>query len=392
MGASMAITDSWLRSIEGKPYDGPKEITDGDGLGVRITDKGRVTFQVRHAVYVNDERRQIRTTIGRYPAVTLKQARIRAAEIKEGGLEVEVNSDEPPIQILIDEWMDKYVMRECREGTQVNYTYNFRGIAKFLPKKPLNKIGMEEWLKLFDTVSERSPGYAYSLLKNIKACLNWHIRRGSINPPAMMSLRSRDVGLSSKIGTRVFTIQEVAKIWRGIESSRAGAENKIIHQLCLLYGCRLSEARQVRRQDLDWEAMVWTVPSEFSKTGRPIRRPITEIGKALFERGLLVSGHEEWLFEGRVKGQPIDIHSCNRLVMRLRADLGIPYWKTHDTRRTLSTRLSEMGILPHVTETMLGHTLSGVMAVYNKHDWLADQRDAYEQWWQMIKQELMSGS
>ncbi len=34
--------------------------------------------------------------------------------------------------------------------------------------------------------------------------------------------------------------------------------------------------------------------------------------------------------------------------------------------------------MPHVTEKMLGHELGGVMAVYNKHDWLDEQRDAYE--------------
>lgn len=34
--------------------------------------------------------------------------------------------------------------------------------------------------------------------------------------------------------------------------------------------------------------------------------------------------------------------------------------------------------MPHVTEKMLGHELGGVMAVYNKHDWLVEQKEAYE--------------
>lgn len=385
----MAITDSWLKSINGKPYTGVSEITDGDGLGVRISPKGTIAFQVRHPVYVNDQRRQVRTTLGRYPTLTLKEARIRAAEIKEGAVE-SVLDDEPTIQVLVDEWMERYVMRECREGTQNNYRYSFNGVAEYLPRKPLNKITMDEWLKLFDTISDRSPGYAYGFLTNLKSCINWHIRRGSVKPPVMMSLRSRDVGTSSKAGTRVFTVQEVAKIWRGLESSRAGTENKMIHQLCLIYGCRLTEARTVTRSDLDWDAMVWTVPAHISKTGRPIRRPITSIGREIFERALLISSSDTLLFEGSVKGQPIDIHSCNRLVVRLRAVLGIPHWRIHDARRTISTRLSENGVLPHITETMLGHTLSGIMAVYNKHDWLADQREAYEYWWEQIKNELRS--
>ncbi|VEE61141.1 Uncharacterised protein [Shewanella putrefaciens] len=42
-------------------------------------------------------------------------------------------------------------------------------------------------------------------------------------------------------------------------------------------------------------------------------------------------------------------------------------------------------MLPHVTEKMLGHLLGGVMAVYNKHDWLEEQAEAYEQWTSKIK-------
>ena len=37
-----------------------------------------------------------------------------------------------------------------------------------------------------------------------------------------------------------------------------------------------------------------------------------------------------------------------------------------------------MDVEPHVTERMLGHELGGVMAVYNKHDWIEAQRKAYE--------------
>ncbi|MNC59567.1 Phage integrase family protein [compost metagenome] len=96
-----------------------------------------------------------------------------------------------------------------------------------------------------------------------------------------------------------------------------------------------------------------------------------------------------YLFPGQGEGNgPLEIHSCNRLVSRLRSSLGIPHWRIHDARRTLSTRLSELGVSPHITEVMLGHTLLGVMAVYNKHDWLEDQAAAYERWWTVIQREL----
>ena len=58
--------------------------------------------------------------------------------------------------------------------------------------------------------------------------------------------------------------------------------------------------------------------------------------------------------------------------------LSILTWRTHDFRRSISTTCSELGTMPHVTEKMLGHELVGVMAIYNQHDWLSDQKEAYE--------------
>lgn len=44
---NVALSDTKLRSISGKPYSGPSEVTDGDGLSVRITPAGTITFQYR---------------------------------------------------------------------------------------------------------------------------------------------------------------------------------------------------------------------------------------------------------------------------------------------------------------------------------------------------------
>ena len=53
-------------------------------------------------------------------------------------------------------------------------------------------------------------------------------------------------------------------------------------------------------------------------------------------------------------------------------------------RRSISTLLSENGVAPHVTEKMLGHTMRGVIAVYNKHDWIKEQAEGYALYCQLI--------
>ena len=60
----------------------------------------------------------------------------------------------------------------------------------------------------------------------------------------------------------------------------------------------------------------------------------------------------------------------------------------HDFRRTISIRLSENKAHLRVTENMLGHLLGEVMTIYNKHDWLDEQREAYQLNWESNEKAL----
>jgi integrase len=55
-------------------------------------------------------------------------------------------------------------------------------------------------------------------------------------------------------------------------------------------------------------------------------------------------------------------------------------WKPHDLRRTFSTRLAGLGTPIHVIEKMLNHSLGGVMAIYNRHEY-GDERIAAAEVW-----------
>jgi integrase len=59
-------------------------------------------------------------------------------------------------------------------------------------------------------------------------------------------------------------------------------------------------------------------------------------------------------------------------------------WKVHDFRRSISTILSQEGVDLHVTEKMLGHSLGGILAIYNKHDWINEQKKTYLLWEKLI--------
>jgi integrase len=70
------------------------------------------------------------------------------------------------------------------------------------------------------------------------------------------------------------------------------------------------------------------------------------------------------------------------------ADLaGVTGWRLHDLRRTAATRLAELGVAHPVVSKLLNHSPRGVMgvtAIYNRHEYLAERREAIERWGRRI--------
>lgn len=55
-------------------------------------------------------------------------------------------------------------------------------------------------------------------------------------------------------------------------------------------------------------------------------------------------------------------------------------WCLHDMRRVLATNLNDMGVDPHVVEQLLGHTLPGVMGIYNRSQYMDEKLRALTMW------------
>jgi hypothetical protein len=58
-------------------------------------------------------------------------------------------------------------------------------------------------------------------------------------------------------------------------------------------------------------------------------------------------------------------------------------WTLHDLRRTVVSGMARLGVAPHVADKILNHqsgTISGVAAVYQRHEFLKERKQALELW------------
>ena len=68
---------------------------------------------------------------------------------------------------------------------------------------------------------------------------------------------------------------------------------------------------------------------------------------------------------------------------------GVDAWRLHDLRRTIVSGMARLGVPPHVADKILNHqagTISGVAAVYQRHDFLAERKEALDRWGAHVEQ------
>jgi hypothetical protein len=62
---------------------------------------------------------------------------------------------------------------------------------------------------------------------------------------------------------------------------------------------------------------------------------------------------------------------------------GVSDWTLHDLRRTVVSGMARLGVAPHVADKILNHqtgTISGVAAVYQRHEFMRERKEALEVW------------
>jgi hypothetical protein len=63
-------------------------------------------------------------------------------------------------------------------------------------------------------------------------------------------------------------------------------------------------------------------------------------------------------------------------------------WRLHDIRRTVATRMAELGVQPHIIEAVLNHVSghkAGVAGVYNRSSYAAEKRIALDLWGKYVQ-------
>jgi integrase len=135
--------------------------------------------------------------------------------------------------------------------------------------------------------------------------------------------------------------------------------------------------------EIDLARGVLTIPGTRTKSRNELRialpEPALEIIRAMPRRA-----DRQYLF-GERGGEYSRWGFAKQAIDRRLAEAGHQFkrWTLHDLRRTARTKLSELGIAPHVAELVLnhiGHRGSVDVSVYDKHHYQSEIKDALQKW------------
>ena len=173
---------------------------------------------------------------------------------------------------------------------------------------------------------------------------------------------------------RVLSDEELAAIWKACTGDD---DYSRCVRLLILTGCRRDEVG-----GMPWSEIkdgIWVIPGARTKNKREHRLPMMPMMLDAIA-GVPHWDHRDQLFGSRGSG----FTAWSRGKKLLDARSGVEEkWTIHDFRRTLSTRMNDLGVLPHIVEVVLNHvggSRSGVAGTYNKSLYANEVRSALERW------------
>lgn len=395
MASTNKLTDKKLKSLQGVERSAPAMFADGEGLGIRASKQGQLSWVFSYRLGGRGTKLE-RLTLGRYPDLTLKAAREKREQCRQwlaGGLDPRTETELTSL-----ETMKPVTVKDAIEYWLINYARNKRGdedllraqLAKHIYPKigqyPLSRTETRHWVGCFDIIGQTLPKTAGRLFQISKQALRFcKVRRYAMSD-ALAFLTINDVGQPSGKRDRVLTDGEIADVWRSTSDDSQQPYYSRLLKLLIMFGARTIEVRMSNWSEWDLQSWIWTVPKEHSKTREKIIRSIPEGIRPWLEELRQETGRS-----GLLLGEVRTRQAVSLKGRRLYKDYHHKEpWTLHDLRRTFSTGLNNMGIAPHIVELMLGHALPGVMAIYNRSLYLPEKLDALNKWYERL--EVLSGN
>jgi integrase len=355
---------------------------DIPGFGVRVREGGSRNWIFQYRV----GRKQRRISFGSVSTVPAQEARRRAIV-----LHARVKLGEDPAgqkienQVRASETFDRVLRPYLAYKKSALRSRSYEGIERHLEihAKRLHGLQMaavdrrDVAALLTELAASSGPTAANHVRASLSSFFSWAVKEGLAETnPTIATNRA----VANGPRDRVLDDGELRDIWQALPNNGYGS----IVKLLALTGCRREEIGGLRWREVDLDRAMIALPAERTKNGRVHEVPLSPAALAVLKECKAAAGVREYVFGRGADGFQAWSNSKDLFDQRLAAaGKRLQNWTLHDLRRTLSTRMHELGIAPHIVEAVLNHQSGhkgGVAGTYNYAAYTQQKTVALTRW------------
>jgi len=391
----------------------------GRGFGLRIEPSGRKSFFLEYRFGEAEERRNRVLTIGKYPTVSLTEARSIASQSLS---QIEQDIIDPATQKLtkkiadrnaltvgdlVEEYIEKWarVKKKERSWKEDERLLN-KDILPVIGRKKAKDIRRRDIVLLLDAIVERGATItANRVLAVTRKMFNFAVGRDIIDASPCVQIPAPS---KENKRERYLSEDEIKIFWKKLGDAKMSQEIRLVLKFLLVTGQRKNEALGAEWNELDLKNKWWTIPAEKSKNQLTHRVPLTSTAIEILTELKKITGQYQFVFAspvGHTKRNPerkagmfpilgsaVDRALRNNLTQNLKTKqkniFNLDNFTPHDLRRTVASMMTKSGVDRLVLKKILNHADREVTAVYDRYEYDKEKQVAMRAWDRGLKEIL----
>lgn len=383
-------TDREIQNL--KPQDKRYSVKDklNNGLFIEVKESGVKSWHYRYSLAGKQER----LVIGRYPDLSLKDARqIRdeSASLVAKGISPKQEKENKKKGIgnslLFKTYGEKYtndVIKKERKNPYNMLLCLNNDIYPFIGHIPMKEISKEDVRRVIWRKKEQGYDAAANQVRGLlKRMFDYAVTHDYVDSNPVLAIPSRHVH-KAKPRDRYLSTNEIRTYYTTLLNSRIYRPRKLGLLLSLLTLVRKSELLKAKWEHIDFDSRIWLIPETKadSVTGHSREMVVYMSDQVIeiFKELKAIAGNEPFVFVGRKSGTHISHNAFNTAQKAALALTDLPPFTVHDLRRTASTHLNEQGFNSDAIEACLNHAMRGVRGVYNKAKYEKERTELMQKW------------
>lgn len=364
-----------------KPREKGYKLADGQGLYLFVTPAGGKSWRSNYKV----DGKQKTRTYGRWPAMTLADARKAHGSARDEPAAHEKAKTAPTFEAVAREWMDKHLpsLSNGKHQVQVENTLA-RFVFPKIGKMPIDTIPRTTLVKVVQAAQEGGKvETAHRVAGRITAVFDHAVDTGEIEAHGAGHLSRVLLARKTKKPMASIPPEEAGKLLRAIDDYDETITRLGLRLMAYTF-VRVGELRGMAWNEFKEDGAIWVVPEDRVKGEEekklPHVVPMSRQARALVKELKALTGEKALVLDSPLRpGHQLSENTFLFALYRLgyRGKMTV-----HGFRALASTVLNEKSGFEHdVIERQLHHKeVDAVRAAYNRAQYLPARREMM-QWW-----------